>query len=118
MSGLPENDPLLHDPVAHEEDVARKERELLATIDKHFPYSVPEFEAPQDPLHPPEPPLFHSWAEREMFAPERRTPNMVDVGLLAILVVFGFRHIAGDRNHVLSALEVDCPGNVAALGRA
>jgi membrane protease YdiL (CAAX protease family) len=90
MSGLPENDPLLHDPVAHEEDVARKERELLATIDKHFPYSVPEFEAPQDPLHPPEPPLFHSWAEREMFAPERRTPNMVDVGLLAILVVFGF----------------------------
>lgn len=89
MSIPPQDDPLEPDQAPPPREDSLTEEEVLAAVNRYFPYDVPEFAEPDQKPPPPTRPQTHSTLEARTLPRPRRIPDIGDVSMLAVLIVLG-----------------------------
>jgi hypothetical protein len=84
-----ENQPGRDDPAASDRQDSLSEEEILKALHERFPYDVPEYVEPEEPVAPART-VHPYWPELEPLPTGPRTPNFGDVGMLGTLLIVGF----------------------------
>jgi hypothetical protein len=90
MSIPPEDDPLNPDQAPPRREDSLTEEEVLAAVNRYFPYDVPEYVEPEHAPAPGKGPAYEVPVEARTTPRPPRIPHIADVFLLAVLIFAGY----------------------------
>src|SRR5271156_188741 len=90
MSFPPEDDPINPEQVPPPREDSLTEEEVLAAVNRYFPYDVPEYVEPERAPAPGKGPAYEVPVETRTTPRPPRIPHIADVFLLAVLMFAGW----------------------------